>query len=632
MAKLKIEKLLNLLAGCIALLGYLPLQPYLDPLPRYFFPVSLLGAFYLQRTGRALPARLLTPLSIALFLYYAVGFSLNRLVPVTGDLLVLFLAVRLLGERSGRHYLQAFALSLFCLAASSLYEISAIFLLYLLLLLLLMAVSLVLLTFHAHDPAIVLAPDQGKKVLAVSVLMPVASLPILLVLFVLLPRTQYPLWHFLDATAGKKTGLSDRVQPGDAASVTEVKGAVLRAITGRLPEDKLYWRGVVLNGFRGDSWVRLPVPEELPPVQKGGAVLQEIYPERSQSSYLLALNTPRSISGLRHDEANDAVFTSRRPLDRKVKYVATSVLGTPLEVKGGIDRDFYLQLPATLPERILAKGRELARAGLGPPERMRLLEAFFRNQRITYANTELPVGPQPLDSFLFDKRRGNCEYFASSYATLLRMAGIPSRLVGGYRGGTYNDMGGYYLVTEDMAHVWVEAYLEGVGWQTVDPSAWALGSARRAASARGISMYFDAVSFYWDKAVVSYDLDKQIALVRRAGSKARDLRLPAGFLRGSLALLLLMLPLAALGLWLKKRPASQEERVLRKMLRAARKRYPGDASGKQGLFELSARLDDPLIREFAAVYGGAVYRDRPLRKEELARLKEIVRELRQHGP
>lgn len=632
MAKLKIEKLLNLLAGSIALLGYLPLQLYLDPLPRYFFPVSLLGAFYLQRTGRALPARLLTPLSIALFLYYAVGFSVNRLVPVTGDLLVLFLAVRLLGERSGRHYLQAFALSLFCLAASSLYEISAIFLLYLLLLLLLMAVSLVLLTFHAHDPAIALTPDQGKKVLAVSVLMPVASLPILLVLFVLLPRTQYPLWHFLAGPAGKKTGLSDRVQPGDAASVTEVKGAVLRAITDKLPEDKLYWRGVVLNGFRGASWVRLPVPEELPPVQRGGAVLQEIYPERSQSSYLLALNTTRSISGLRHDVANDAVFTSRRPLDRKVKYVATSIVGMPLVVKGGIDRDFYLQLPSTLPERILAKGRDLARAGLDPRERMRLLEAFFRNQRITYANTELPVGPQPLDSFLFDKRRGNCEYFASSYATLLRLAGIPSRLVGGYRGGTYNDMGGYYLVTEDMAHVWVEAYLEGVGWQTVDPSAWAIGPARRAASARGISMYFDAVSFYWDKAVVSYDLDKQIALVRRAGSKARDLRLPAGLLRGSLALLLLMLPPAALLLWLKKRPASQQERVLRKMLRAVRKRYPGDASGEQGLFELSARLDDPLIREFAAVYGGAVYRDRPLRKEELARLKEIVRELRQHGP
>uniref|UniRef100_C6E2N1 Transglutaminase domain protein n=1 Tax=Geobacter sp. (strain M21) TaxID=443144 RepID=C6E2N1_GEOSM len=632
MAKLKIEKLLNLLAGLIALLGYLPLQPYLDPLPRYFFPVSLLGAFYLQRTGRALPTRLLTPLSIALFLYYAVGFSVDRLVPVTGDLLVLFLAVRLLGDRSGRHYLQAFALSLFCLAASSLYEISAVFLLYLLLLLFLMAVSLVLLTFHAHDPAIALAPDQGKKVLAVSVLIPVASLPILLVLFVLLPRTQYPLWHFLAGTAGKKTGLSDSVQPGDAASVTEVKGAVLRAITGKLPEEKLYWRGVVLNGFRGDSWVRLPVPEELPPVQRGGAVLQEIYPERSQSSYLLALNTTRSISGLRHDEANDAVFTSRRPLDRKVKYVATSVIGTPLEVKGGVDRGFYLQLPSTLPERILAKGRDLARAGLAPPERMRLLEAFFRNQRITYANTELPVGPQPLDSFLFGKRRGNCEYFASSYATLLRLAGIPSRLVGGYRGGSYNDMGGYYLVTEDMAHVWVEAYVDGVGWQTVDPSAWAIGSARRAASARGISMYFDAVSFYWDKAVVSYDLDKQIALVRRAGGKARDLRLPAGFVRGSLALLLLMLPLAALGLWLKKRPASREERVLRKMLRAARKRYPGDTSGEEGLFELSARLDDPLIREFASIYGGAVYRDRPLRKEELARLKEIVRELRQHGP
>ena len=331
----KINLLLSTLTACIAIIGYLPLLPYLGPLPRFFFPAALALGFYLQRTDRALPGRVLTPLSIVLFLYFASGFTLDRLVPATGDLLVVFLGIRLLGERIGRNYLQAFALSLFCLAASSLYEMSALFLVYLLLLLLLLAVALVLLTFHAHDPAIVLTRREAKKVLSVSVLIPAVSLPILLFLFVILPRTQYPLWNFLSGPVGKKTGFSDTVKPGSASSVSQVKEVVLRAISSKVPGEKLYWRGIVLNGFRGDAWVRLPVPEERVPVTRGSVVIQEIYPERSQQPYLLALNVTRSISGVRHDASNDAVFSARGSLDKKMKYLAESALAENVEVRGG---------------------------------------------------------------------------------------------------------------------------------------------------------------------------------------------------------------------------------------------------------------------------------------------------------
>ena len=629
----RIKYVLSALALVIAVIGYLPLQPYLDPFARFFFPASLALALYLQARNRALSPRVLTVVSILLFLYVASGFTMNRLVPITADLLVLFLCIRLLGERTGRHYLQVFALSLFCLAASSLYSLSALFLVYLLLLLLLLAVSLVVLTFHAHDPEIVLAREEAKKVLVVSGLMPVAALPILLFLFVLLPRTQYPLWNFLNGPVGKKTGFSDTVQPGGASSLAQVKGVVLRAICSRLPEQKLYWRGIVLNGFRGDAWVRLPMPQErVLPAAKGSGVTQEIYLEPAQTTpYLPSLNFALAISGLRNEQSTDAVFTGRRPLEKRVRYQAESVLSDTIEVRG-IDREFYLRLPRTVSERVRAKGRELARPELGVAERMRLLEQFFRNQRITYATTALPVGPDPLDAFLFDKRRGNCEYFASSYATLLRLAGIPSRLVGGYRGGSYNEMGRYYLVTEEMAHVWVEAYLEGVGWQFVDPTSWSVGAVRTGNAATGLRMYLDAVGFYWNKAVVTYDLEKQIALVRSAGGKARDLRLPAGAAKAMLALLLALMALAALFALYRKRPRSVEGRVLKRMLRAVRKRYPGAAGGQEGLFELAARLDDPQLREFAALYGGAVYRDRSLKPDELARLNEIIRELGQHRP
>jgi len=627
----RIKTVLSALSLCVALIGYLPLQPYLDPFAKWFFPAALAFSLYQYKRGGALSGRVLTPISIVLFLYIASGFSMENMIQVAADLLVVFLAIRMLGEKSGRNYLQVFALSLFCLAASSLYNLSALFLCYLLLLLLLLAVSLVILTFYAHDPEIALTRVELKKVLSVSSLMPVAALPILLFLFVLLPRTQYPLWDFLNRGAPKSTGFSETVSPGGSSSVSEVKSPAFRAICPKVPESRLYWRGIVLNGFKDQAWVRLPIPQEqyLRP-EPGETVHQEIYPEPSGSPYLLALNIPRQVSGVRHAQSADVVFQARRPLEKRIKYEAQSTLSEAIQVKGGIDRDFYLRLPQTVSERVRAQGRELSRPGLSAGEKLRLLERFFRAQGIAYATTELPVGSDPLDAFLFVSKRGNCEFFASSGAILLRLAGVPARLVGGYRGGTYNEMGGYYLVTEDMAHVWVEAYVEGRGWLTVDPTSWSVGFSRRDEVGRKLRMYLDAIGFYWNKAVITYDLEKQIALVRTAGSKARNIHFPAGWARQLVTLSLVLLPLAALFVLYLRRPKTREERVLRHFLRVVRKRYPAAAQEPCGLYELAEKIDDPHLKEFVAIYGQAVYRDRRLQDGELMRLKENIRSLSQH--
>jgi protein-glutamine gamma-glutamyltransferase len=628
----KIRKILTLLTVSIAIIGYLPLQPYLDLFARIFFPIALVLGLFLERRGTPLSARILTPFSILLFVYFAAGFSLNTMIQVTADLLVVFLGIRMLGEKSGRNYLQVFALSLFSLAASSLYNLSALFLGYLLVLLLLLAVSLVVLTFHAHDPEIALRKPELKKVLTVSGMMPVAALPILLFLFVLLPRTQFPLWDFLNHAGEKKTtGFTDRVNPGSASTVTAVKSVVLRALSPKVPDQKLYWRGIVLNGFNGDTWVRLAAPPERPaPVRSAQKVHQEIYPEPSQVPYLLALNVPRSLSGVRVSESSDLVYQTPRPLDQRVKYQVDSVLSDDLPVNGGVNRNFYLTLPATVSAKLREKARELSRPGMTTSDKIKGMERFFRGQRLAYATTGLPTGPDPIDQFLFVKKRGHCELFASSGATLLRLAGVPTRLVGGYHGGTYSDVGGYYLVTEDMAHIWVEAYDEARGWVSVDPSAWSTGFARGQDAARKIKMYLDALGFFWNKAVITYDLDKQIALVRTAGEKARNLHFPKEMWRPLATGAVMVLPLGVLLAWYLRGPRTSEERVLRRFLRAVRSRYPAAGGEPAGLFDLAERTGDPQVEEFADIYGRSLYRDRRLRHDELVRLKEIIRALGEH--
>lgn len=627
----RIKTVLSALTVAIALIGYLPLQPYLDPSARLFFPLALALGLYLHARGKAIPARVLTPASILIFLFYAVQFNSANMVVVTADLLVAFIGIRMLGERSGRHYLQVFALSLFCLAASSLYNLTAVFLVYLLTLLLLLAVSLVILTFHAHDAEIALSRGELRKVLGVSGLIPVAALPILLVLFVILPRTQYPLWNSLNRSAPQVTGFSDKVEPGRASSQAEVKTAVLRATSVKLPEQMLYWRGIVLNGFNGNAWVRLPAPREFPLRSGSGPVVrQEIYPEPSSNSYLLALNIPRAVTGVRARQASDVTFTLNAPPDKRTKYEVESVLAGTLKVRGGIDRDFYLALPETVSQRLRAKGAELARPGVNAGEKLGMLEEFYRGQKLAYATKGLPTGADPIDDFLFGVKRGNCEFFASSAATLLRLAGVPARLVGGYRGGTYNEMGGYYLVTEDMAHVWVEAYVEGRGWVGVDPSAWSTGFARRESLGTRLRLYADLVGFYWDKAVITYDLDKQISLVRNAGSKARNFRFPDRMATPIVVGVIALVPVAALSILYLRRPRSAEERVLRRFLKLAARRHPAAFDRPRGLFELAEVTGDPAVKEFAELYGNAVYRDQRLKPVELARIKSIIAQLGQH--
>ena len=76
----------------------------------------------------------------------------------------------------------------------------------------------------------------------------------------------------------------------------------------------------------------------------------------------------------------------------------------------------------------------------------------------------------PLANFLFERKKGHCEYFATSMAMMLRTLGIPARIVNGFRGGEYNDLSNSYIVREKDAHSWVEAYFPEYGWASFDPT------------------------------------------------------------------------------------------------------------------------------------------------------------------
>jgi protein-glutamine gamma-glutamyltransferase len=127
----------------------------------------------------------------------------------------------------------------------------------------------------------------------------------------------------------------------------------------------------------------------------------------------------------------------------------------------------------------------------------------------------------PVANFLFVRKQGHCEYFASSMVIMLRTLGIPARIVNGFRGGEFNDLTGSYLVRARDAHSWVEAYIPGYGWTTFDPTPAGLGITRRRWSR--LQLYLDAASEFWREWVVNYDAIHQHTLEDSAGAHTRAL-------------------------------------------------------------------------------------------------------------
>ncbi len=183
-------------------------------------------------------------------------------------------------------------------------------------------------------------------------------------------------------------------------------------------------------------------------------------------------------------------------------------------------RSKYLQLPDIDP-RIAELARSVTQGVSSPLERARVIESYLKT---SYGYTlQLPArrAADPLAHFLFERREGHCEYFASAMGVMLRTLGIPSRLVGGFAGGARNPLTGMYVLRSSDAHSWVEAYIPGYGWLEFDPTP------ERPAGfgdglLSGLWIYWDAVQGSWMDWVVDYDAARQVELARAVQKRSRS--------------------------------------------------------------------------------------------------------------
>jgi transglutaminase-like putative cysteine protease len=351
-------------------------------------------------------------------------------------------------------------------------------------------------------------------------------------------------------------GFSGEVRLGEIGSVLGSHTPALRVrIVDSARPLSLKWRGAALSGFDGKRWTEPTESGSVIPVGQGRAILAdddqrrragarityEVQLESAASGALFFAGTPEvlwvSQSSVRRSPSG--VYRLDGAPGQRPRYGAISYLdAAPPESRPPVQ---YLQLPL-LDDRIPALARQAAAGAARDYDRAVALETYLRS-RYRYT-TELPSAESsdPLAQFLFERRQGHCEYFASSMVVMLRALGIPSRLVTGFQGGTLNPITGWYVVRAGEAHAWVEAWIEGGGWTTFDPTPGSRGPGPHPWLSQ-VLFYTDAAEMFWQNWVVGYDLERQVTLAARMQSSGHDLgarwvdRFRMGFLGAQAAVL-----------------------------------------------------------------------------------------------
>jgi transglutaminase-like putative cysteine protease len=381
----------------------------------------------------------------------------------------------------------------------------------------------------------------GKTFLATMCLLSVPIFVFTAVLFVFFPRVGLSLLLLNRPQQERVIGFSDKVDLTQIGMLREDRTVAMRVRldVGPNPPDQLslHLRGTALDHYDGRTWSHSDAQRRAEP--SGLVTLDAVhmapldaptmridlepidppvlfFPPDAMAVDLLAPDTMMSSQQPSVLRGPEGEFRYRTPDERGVAYtVYLSPHHEPTfrRLDSG-ERSRYLEVPANLPDRIAKLADDWTRGLETPMEKARAIEQHLREDYAYDTNSPAPRAREPLDDFLFESRRGHCEFFSSAMAVMLRDVGVPSRNVTGFIGGQYNSVGGYYVVRQGDAHSWVEGYIDGKGWVTFDPTP-ASGAVPRSALSGPLGFLadlLDATNQRWQDQVVGYDLQKQLKL------------------------------------------------------------------------------------------------------------------------
>jgi len=324
--------------------------------------------------------------------------------------------------------------------------------------------------------------------LRLSAVMLAKAVPLMIVVYLLFPRISGTLWGLpADAYSGL-TGMSDIMQPGSIRSLSESSEIAFRATFEGAPPPlrELYWRGLVLTDTNGRGWSRAAASpaESISFTPLNDPVTYQVTLEPSNKPWMPALELP----GMRPKGARyqpDFTLEHRDAIRERLNYTLTSYTRYRTGELAVAERAKTLRLPGNVSPRTRDLAEQWRRENSNPASVARAALNYFNRENFVYTLNPPLLGDNPVDEFLFTTRRGFCEHYAAAFVTLMRAAGIPSRVVIGYLGGEVNTAGNYLIVRQSDAHAWAEIWSPERGWMRVDPTG--------AIAPERIELGFDAV-------------------------------------------------------------------------------------------------------------------------------------------
>ncbi|MBF0463474.1 MAG: DUF3488 domain-containing transglutaminase family protein [Nitrospirae bacterium] len=628
-------------AYTIALIAFFSVFTHISPVFPAAFIALLALAFYFDFKKPAHISRLAINLVSVIVIAVSVYRVMTEdIVEPSVEALIILLAMKFLEEKKFRDYMQIYLISVFVLMGSALLSIDFTFFLFFVVMFFLTAVSIVLLTYHIEAPELIIDRASFIKIIKRALLIPLASIPLTVVIFMILPRTNYQFLRFLNHGQVGTSGFSDTVSLGSVSSIQIDSSPVLRASMDPVDEQSLYWRGIVFDHFDGLTWKSSLREDEKQgnknTLQGGKTILQTIYLQPYDNKFLFALDRPVSVSYRGSKISEDFTVSLRDTVKAMIKYDVISKIEVPLNSNARTipnNTKRYLQLPDNVPPQILSLSKSLT-GGRSTDEAIKTIYRYLHSGLYTYSLDKLPTSDTPLSDFLFKKRSGNCEYFASAMALMLRAAGIPANVIGGYKGGVYNNVGRYYIVLQKNAHVWVETFVEGKGWVRYDPTP-PLSTNPLLAEKAELSSYrllADSINYYWNSLVINYNFDKQLSIFNKLRIAVEkpvfNIKLKEIHPQW---LYLAFLPIVFfVGYHLLVKRKTVEERLISEFyLRLSKRGFVKKSS--EGLQEFVLSIDDKQLKtdamRFALEFQQIFYKDMKFTSNKVRLLKDILASL-----
>ncbi|MEP7272422.1 MAG: DUF3488 and transglutaminase-like domain-containing protein [Acidobacteriota bacterium] len=297
--------------------------------------------------------------------------------------------------------------------------------------------------------------------------------------------------------------------------------------------NRLRWRGVTFDEYDGQTWTESmqqwqPVRRAgdgfqlEPPVPLSMLTEQAFFLEPLDLSTVFAAPTPifvGDVSSLQRD-AGDGLWTENHSLQR-FQYRVYSYAAIPSDATLAADisrmyppeiRRRYLQLPVDRDRRIDQLAAEVTAGATTPLETARMIESHLQNSYGYTLDLRRTTDGDAVADFLFNIRAGHCEYFATAMVLMLRARRIPARLVNGFQMGEYSDVAGVYTVRQSDAHSWVEVYFGQNRWVAFDPTPAAGMSSYGGGFAAQLRKYFDAFELFWQERIVGFGTNDQFAM------------------------------------------------------------------------------------------------------------------------